>query len=68
MQIPIIAAAVYSVIRLIGPTLRLEIVGIQHAAQMRDKDKAVIGAFWHRCIFPAVWIWRGRGIVVMNTR
>jgi lysophospholipid acyltransferase (LPLAT)-like uncharacterized protein len=67
MQIPIIAAAVYSVIRLIGPTLRLEIVGIQHAAQMRDKDKAVIGAFWHRCIFPAVWIWRGRGIVVMNT-
>jgi lysophospholipid acyltransferase (LPLAT)-like uncharacterized protein len=67
MQIPIIAAAVYSVIRLIGPTLRLEIVGIQHAAQIRDKNKAAIGAFWHRCIFPAAWIFRDRGIVVMNT-
>jgi lysophospholipid acyltransferase (LPLAT)-like uncharacterized protein len=67
MQIPIIAAAVYSVIRLIGPTLRVEIVGIQHAAQIRDKSNAGIGVFWHRCIFPAAWIWRNRGVVVMNT-
>ena len=67
MQIPVIAAAVYSVIRLTGPTLRVEIVGIQHAAQLRDKSKAGIGVFWHRCIFPAAWIWRNRGIVVMNT-
>jgi lysophospholipid acyltransferase (LPLAT)-like uncharacterized protein len=67
MQIPIIAAAVYTVIRLIGPTLRVEIVGIQHAAQIRDNSKAAIGAFWHRCIFPSAWIWRNRGVVVMNT-
>jgi lysophospholipid acyltransferase (LPLAT)-like uncharacterized protein len=67
MQIPIIAAAVYSVIRLIGPTLRVEIVGIQHAAQIRNKTEAGIGVFWHRCIFPAAWIWRDRGVVVMNT-
>jgi lysophospholipid acyltransferase (LPLAT)-like uncharacterized protein len=67
MQIPIIAAAVYSVIRIIGPTLRVEIVGIQHAVQIRDKSRAGIGAFWHRCIFPAAWIWRDRGVVVMNT-
>jgi lysophospholipid acyltransferase (LPLAT)-like uncharacterized protein len=67
MQIPIIAAAVYGVIRLIGPTLRVEIVGIQNAAQIRNKDEAGIGVFWHRCIFPAAWIWRDRGVVVMNT-
>src|ERR1700677_153235 len=67
MQIPIIAAAVYSVIRVIGPTLRVEIVGIQNAAQIRNKDEAGIGVFWHRCIFPAAWIWRDRGVVVMNT-
>jgi lysophospholipid acyltransferase (LPLAT)-like uncharacterized protein len=67
LQIPIIAAAVYGVIRIIGPTLRVEIVGIQHAAQIRDKSKAGIGVFFHRCIFPSAWIWRNRGVVVMNT-
>jgi lysophospholipid acyltransferase (LPLAT)-like uncharacterized protein len=67
MQIPVIAAAVYSVIRIIGPTLRVEIVGIQHAVQIRSKAEAGIGVFWHRCIFPSAWIWRDRGVVVMNT-
>jgi lysophospholipid acyltransferase (LPLAT)-like uncharacterized protein len=67
MQIPIIAAAVYGVIRVIGPTLDVEIVGIQNAAQIRNNSEAGIGVFWHRCIFPAAWIWRNRGVVVMNT-
>ena len=67
MQIPVIAWVVYWAIRLIGPTLRTEIVGIQNAMQIRSSGEPAIGAFWHRCIFPAVWIWRNRGIVVMNT-
>jgi lysophospholipid acyltransferase (LPLAT)-like uncharacterized protein len=67
MQIPIIAWAVYWVVRLIGPTLRFEVVGVHNAVQLRDAKEPTIGAFWHRCIFPAIWIWRGRGIVVMNT-
>ncbi len=67
MQIPVIAALVYWIVRLIGPTLRLEVVGIQNAIQFRTAGKPTIGTFWHRCIFPAVWIWRGRGIVVLNT-
>jgi len=67
MQIPVIAWAAYWLIRLIGPTLRVEIVGVHNAAQVRDKGEPAIGAFWHRCIFPAVWIWRHRGIVVLNT-
>ena len=67
VQLPLIAWLVYWVIRLIGPTLRVEIVGIENAIQIRSSGEAGIGAFWHRCIFPAVWIWRHRGIVVMNT-
>jgi lysophospholipid acyltransferase (LPLAT)-like uncharacterized protein len=67
MQIPVIAWAVYWVVRLVGPTLRVEIVGVHNAIQIRDTGEPGIGAFWHRCIFPAIWIWRHRGIVVMNT-
>ena len=67
MQIPIIAWAVYWVIRLIGPTIRLEIVGINNAIQIPQKGEPGIGALWHRCIFTAAWVWRHRGVVVMNT-
>src|ERR1700685_516040 len=67
MQIPVIAWAVYWVVRLIGPTLRVEYVGVQNAVQIRDAGEAAIGAFWHRCIFSAIWVWRKRGIVVLNT-
>jgi len=67
MQIPVIAGAVYWAVRLVGPTLRLEVVGVHNAIQIRNTGEPGIGAFWHRCIFPAVWIWRNRGIVVLNT-
>jgi lysophospholipid acyltransferase (LPLAT)-like uncharacterized protein len=67
MQIPVIAWAVYWIIRLIGPTLRLEIVGVGNAIQIRSSGEPGIGALWHRCIFTAAWVWRNRGVVVMNT-
>jgi lysophospholipid acyltransferase (LPLAT)-like uncharacterized protein len=67
MQIPVIAWIAYRLIRLIGPTLRFEWVGVHNAVQIRDSGEPAIGAFWHRCIFPAIWIWRNRGIVVLNT-
>jgi lysophospholipid acyltransferase (LPLAT)-like uncharacterized protein len=67
MQIPVIAWAVYWVLRLVGPTLRVEIVGVQNAVQIRDAGEVAIGAFWHQCIFSAIWVWRKRGIVVLNT-
>ena len=67
MQIPVIAWVAYWFVRLIGPTLRSEIVGVHNAVQIRDQREPAIGAFWHRCIFPAIWIWRNRGIVVLNT-
>lgn len=67
MQIPIIAWIVYWIVRLIGPTLRTEVIGVHNATNLRDSKQPAIGAFWHRCIFSAIWIWRDRGIVVMNT-
>ena len=67
MQIPVIAWAVYWLVRLIGPTLRFEVLGVHNAIQIRSSGEPCIGAFWHRCIFPAVWMWRNRGIVVLNT-
>lgn len=67
MQIPIIASVVYWIIRTAGPTLSLEVVGVHNAVQMRNAGEPAIGAFWHRCIFTAAWVWRKRGIVVLNT-
>src|SRR5713101_6443782 len=66
-QIPIIAAAVYSVIRTLGPTLRYEVLGWQHAERVYASRKQCIWAFWHRIIIPIVWWRRDHGIVVMNT-
>jgi lysophospholipid acyltransferase (LPLAT)-like uncharacterized protein len=67
IQIPIIAAAVYSVIRILGPTLRYEVLGWQHAERVHASGKRVIWAFWHRIIIPIVWWHRNKGVVVMNT-
>jgi lysophospholipid acyltransferase (LPLAT)-like uncharacterized protein len=67
MQIPLIAWAVYWATRLVGPTLRFEVLGMQHVEQMHAARRPVILAFWHRCIFTATWFWRARNIVVMNT-
>src|ERR1700739_4136813 len=67
VQIPLIAAAVYSVIRVLGPTLRYEVLGGQHAESVYASGKRCIWAFWHRVIIPIVWWHRNHGTVVMNT-
>ena len=67
IQIPFIAAAVYTVIRLLGPTLRFEVHGWQHAERLHASGKRCIWAFWHRIIIPIVWWHRHHGVVVMNT-
>jgi lysophospholipid acyltransferase (LPLAT)-like uncharacterized protein len=67
MQIPVIAAAVYGVIRTLGPTLRYEVLGWQHAERVYAAKKQCIWAFWHRVIIPVAWWRRNHGVVVMNT-
>src|SRR5713226_3547679 len=67
VQIPLIAAVVYSVIRTLGPTLRFEVLGWRHAESVYAEKKQCIWAFWHRVIIPVAWWGRNRGVVVMNT-
>jgi lysophospholipid acyltransferase (LPLAT)-like uncharacterized protein len=66
-QIPVIAGVVGTLIAAIGPTLRFESLGEEMVNEWMDGGRTCIGAFWHRCIFSAVWRNRGRGVVVMNT-
>jgi len=67
IQIPIIAVAVYTVIRTLGPTLRFELLGRQHVEKLWAVKQPCIWAFWHRVILPIAWHGRNRGIVIMNT-
>jgi lysophospholipid acyltransferase (LPLAT)-like uncharacterized protein len=67
VQIPIIAAVVYSVIRVLGPTLRFEVLGWHHAQEVHESGRRCVWAFWHRVIIPMSWWARDMGIVVMNT-
>src|ERR1700730_7041479 len=66
--IPIIGGVVWAVIRLLGPTIRFEVVGGQKAGRDYRPDlPPSIFAFWHRCIIPAAWYFRNRNGVLMNT-
>ena len=67
MQIPLIAWAGYWLVRSLGPTLRFEVLGWQHAERLYAAGKRCIFSFWHRSIFPITWWARHRGVVVMNT-
>src|SRR6202049_3611133 len=67
IQIPIIAAVVYSVIRVLGPTLRFDTAGRAKVDEFLATEQPCIWAFWHRVILPISWYARNREIVVMNT-
>lgn len=67
IQIPVIAGVVYAVIRLLGPTLRFEVLGWHHAQDVHASGRRCVWAFWHRVIIPMSWWARDMGIVVMNT-
>ena len=57
----------YLAIRAIGPTLRY-CVSLEEGAPEDFVSPPVIYAFWHRCVFPAAYFWRGLGIQVMTSR
>jgi lysophospholipid acyltransferase (LPLAT)-like uncharacterized protein len=67
-SIPIIGWVVWAVIRLLGPTMRFEVVGGEKAGRVYRPDLPPhIYAFWHRCIISGAWYFRNRGGVLMNT-
>ena len=57
----------FTLIRVIGATLRWEAHGAEHLEAIHAGGQRAIFTFWHVCIFGATWVWRGRGIVVMSS-
>jgi lysophospholipid acyltransferase (LPLAT)-like uncharacterized protein len=56
----------FLVVRMIGPTLRLS-VSFEEGGPDRLETRPLILAFWHSCIFPAIYAWRGLQIRVMSS-
>jgi lysophospholipid acyltransferase (LPLAT)-like uncharacterized protein len=67
MQIPVIGWLGTFLVAAIGMTMRFEVLGFEHYLNSRAAGRPIIAAFWHRAIFPSIWWWRNRKIVVMNT-
>jgi len=61
-----ISQAGYLAIRLIGPTLRYAISKEEDGPPLNSQT--FIYGFWHRCVFPAAWLWHELGIHVMTSR
>ena len=67
IQVAVIGWVVYAAIRIIGPTIRFEILGWQHVDRVHAAGRSFIWAFWHRVSVCSAWIGRNKGIVVMNS-
>jgi lysophospholipid acyltransferase (LPLAT)-like uncharacterized protein len=57
----------YLAIRLIGPTLRFT-VSVEEGGPEPVHFHPAIYVFWHRCVFPATYFYRRRGIAVMTSQ
>lgn len=66
-QIPIISGAAYAFARLVGPTLRYEVLGWQHIDRVHSQNRRCVYSFWHQTIFLAMWWWRHRGVTAMSS-
>jgi lysophospholipid acyltransferase (LPLAT)-like uncharacterized protein len=66
LVLPIIIAAGYWFIRLIGPTLRL-CVSREEGAQESVGQRPLVLSFWHAGIIPATYLFRNLGIRVMSS-
>jgi lysophospholipid acyltransferase (LPLAT)-like uncharacterized protein len=68
LQIPLIGWLVWAIIRILGPTIRFEVLGGQKAGRDYRPDLPPnVYAFWHRCIISGAWYFRNRNAVLMNT-
>jgi lysophospholipid acyltransferase (LPLAT)-like uncharacterized protein len=61
-----IAAAGWLLVRLIGPTLRYS-VSIEEGGPQSAWICPVVYVFWHRCVIPALYWYRGKDIAVMTS-
>lgn len=68
LMIRVADIAFYSLIRLIGKTVRFEIEGWENFEQIEQEGKIPIYTFWHNRIFIGTYFFRRRGIVVMTSQ
>jgi lysophospholipid acyltransferase (LPLAT)-like uncharacterized protein len=54
------------IIRMIGATLRIA-VSSEDGGQTTLEQRPLVASFWHSCIIPSTYIWRGMGIRVMSS-
>jgi len=67
IQIPIFATAAIGLVRSVGPTLRMEMLGRDHVKRAFTGGQPCIFSFWHRGLFPIIWFARGRPIAVLTS-
>lgn len=65
LQIFVASVLGYLTVLLIGRSLHWEVYGRENCEAARALGRSFIVTFWHREIFPAIWYWRRRGMVVM---
>jgi lysophospholipid acyltransferase (LPLAT)-like uncharacterized protein len=67
-QLALVSWIVPLLLRLIGCTLRSTMTFEEGAIQGLDEIHPGIFPFWHRCVLPAAWLFRGRHLAVMTSQ
>ena len=68
LEITLADLAFYTLIRVIGSTIRFETEGLEHLETVDRSGKLPIYAFWHDRIFASTWYFRNRGIAVITSQ
>jgi lysophospholipid acyltransferase (LPLAT)-like uncharacterized protein len=66
LSLAVITSAAWLLVRLVGPTLKYEVV-VEAGGPPGGWIQPAVWVFWHRCIVPATWFFRGRRIGVMTS-
>lgn len=68
LQLAVISFFGALAIRLIGPTIRFQVICEDGGPPQSDPlHVPAVYCFWHRCVFPATWFYRNRDIAVMTS-
>lgn len=68
IEIRLADLAFYSLIRVIGRTIRYDVEGSEHLEAIEAAGKLPIYAFWHDRIFASTYYFRDRGIAVITSQ
>lgn len=60
--------AFYTIIKLIGSTIRYEVRGWENFEAASLNHGAPVFTFWHNRVFASIYFWQKRGIVVMTSQ